>query len=146
VQEAQDKYPLPRGTRIEEDNEALILIWKQDKHRRAIPFHPLTNTPSFRTAPASPTYCAFVALCKAAEVQYYRQEHVLQMPGRLQLDEEFMAEENLHVDIQKKPLSASEGAKRHEGASKQPFVREGEQDRDANSKDGATYLQCQPPT
>ncbi len=26
AQETQDKYPLPRGTRMEEDNEALILI------------------------------------------------------------------------------------------------------------------------
>jgi hypothetical protein len=70
AQEAQDKYPLPRGMRMEEDNEVLILIWKQSKHRWAIPFHPLTYTPSFRTAPASHTFRAFVALCKAAEAQY----------------------------------------------------------------------------
>jgi hypothetical protein len=54
---------------MEEDNEALILIWKQRKNRRTIPYYPLTNTPSFRTAPALHTYRALVALCKAAEVQ-----------------------------------------------------------------------------
>jgi hypothetical protein len=32
------------------------------------------------------------------------------MPGRLHLDEEFMVEENLYADIQKKAPSASEGA------------------------------------
>jgi hypothetical protein len=96
---------------MEEDNEALILIWKQGKHRRTIPFHPLTNTPSFRTTPALRTYRAFVALCKAAEAQYYHREHVLQMPGQLHLDVEFTEEENLHTNIQKKAPSASEGAK-----------------------------------
>jgi hypothetical protein len=56
------------------------------------------------------TYRAFVALCEAAEAQYYCQEHVLKMPGRLHLDEEFTAEENVHINIQKKPPLASEGA------------------------------------
>ncbi len=51
-----------------------------------------------------------MALCKASEAQYYRQEHVLQMPGQLQLDEELLAEKNMHPDIQKKTPSASEGA------------------------------------
>jgi hypothetical protein len=109
VQEVQDKCPLPRGTRMEEDDEALLLIWKQGKHRQTIPFHPLTNTPSFRTASALHTYHAFVALHEAAESQYYCWEHDLQMPGCLQLDEECVAEENIHVNIQKKVPSASEG-------------------------------------
>jgi hypothetical protein len=95
---------------MEEDDEALMPIWKQCKHRRTIPYHPLTNALSFRTALALHTYCAFVALCKAAEAQYYRREHVLQMPGQLHLDEKVTAEENLHTDIQKKAPSASEGA------------------------------------
>jgi hypothetical protein len=81
AQEAKDHYPFSKGTRMEKDDEALMLIWKQRKHRRTIPYHPLTNTPSFRTAPASCTYRAFVALCKAAEAQYHQREHVLQMPG-----------------------------------------------------------------
>jgi hypothetical protein len=32
AQEAQDKYPLQKGTKIEEDDEVLMLIWKQCKH------------------------------------------------------------------------------------------------------------------
>jgi hypothetical protein len=95
---------------MEEDNEVLMLIWKQCKHRRTIPYHPLTNTPSFMTAPALRIYRAFAALCEAAEAQYYCWEHVLQMPGQLYLDNEFMAEENLHTNIQRKAPSASEGA------------------------------------
>ncbi len=77
AQEAKDHYLVPKGTRMEEENEALTLIWKQRKHRRTIPYHSLTNTPSFRTAPALCTYRAFVALCKAAEAQYHQREHVL---------------------------------------------------------------------
>jgi hypothetical protein len=71
AQEANDHYPVPIGTRMEEDNEALTLIWKQRKHRRTIVYHPLTNTPSFRTTPALHTYRAFVALFKATEAQYH---------------------------------------------------------------------------
>jgi hypothetical protein len=100
--------------RMEEDDEALTLICKQPKHRQTIPYHPLTNTPSFRTTLASRTYCTFVALCKAAEAQYHQREHVLQMPSRLHLDEEFTAEENVHTGILKKPPSASEGATSNE--------------------------------
>jgi hypothetical protein len=95
---------------MEEDDEALILIWKQGKHKRTLPFHLLTNTPSFRTTPASCTYHAFMALCEAAKAQYYHREHVLQMPGQLQLDEEFMMEENVHAVIQRKTPSSSKGA------------------------------------
>jgi hypothetical protein len=51
--------------RMEEDDEALMLIWKQHKHRWTIPYHPLTNTPSFHTAPALRTYRAFVALLQS---------------------------------------------------------------------------------
>jgi hypothetical protein len=72
AQEAKDHYPLPKGTKMEESDEALTLIWKQCKHKRTIPYHLLTNTPSFQTAPASRTYHTFVALCNAAEVQCYR--------------------------------------------------------------------------
>jgi hypothetical protein len=51
-----------------------------------------------------------VALFEAAEAQYHQQEHVLQMPGRLHLHKEFIAEENVHADIPKKPITDSEGA------------------------------------
>ncbi len=56
---------------MDTNNEGLTLIWNQQKYRRTIPYHPLTNTPSFRTAPASRTYRAFVALFEAAEAQYH---------------------------------------------------------------------------
>ncbi len=110
AQEAKDHYPVPKGTKTNTDDEALMLIWKQQRHQWIIPYHPLTNTPSFHTAPASCTYPAFVALYEAAEVQYHHREHVLQMPGRLHLDKEFTAEENVHADILKKLPLASEGA------------------------------------
>jgi hypothetical protein len=108
AQGAKDHYPVPKGTKMEEYNEALMLIWKQPRQRRTIPYHPLTNTPLFRTAPALCTYRAFVALYEAAEVQYHHREHVLQMPGQLHLNKEFTAEDNLHTNILKKPPSASE--------------------------------------
>ncbi len=110
AQEMKDHYPVPKETRIEEEDEALMLIWKQCKHRWTIPYHLLTNTPSFRTAPALLTYCTFVALFEATEAQYHRREHVLQVPGQLHLDEDFTAKENVHTNILKKPLMDSEGA------------------------------------
>jgi hypothetical protein len=110
AQEAKDHYPVPKGTKMDTNNKALTLIWNQRRHRQTIPYHPLTSTPSFRTALASRTYRAFVALFEAAEVQYHRREHVLQMPGRLHLDKAFTAKENVHANIRKKLLTDSEGA------------------------------------
>ncbi len=110
AQEAKDHYPVLKGAKMDTDNEAQMLIWNQRRHRRTIPYHPLTNTPSFRTTPALGTYRAFVALFEAAEAQYHQREHVLQMPGRLHLDKEFTAKENVHANILKKPLTDSEGA------------------------------------
>ena len=68
VQEAQDKYPLPRGMRMEEDDEALILlIWKQGKHRRTTPYHPQPTVhplePHQHCAPTAPSE-PFVKLLK----------------------------------------------------------------------------------
>jgi hypothetical protein len=51
-----------------------------------------------------------VALYKAAEAQYHRREHVLQMPGQLHCNKEFTAKENVHANILKKPPLVSEGA------------------------------------
>jgi hypothetical protein len=47
TQKAKDHYPVQKGTKMNTDNEALALIWNQQKHQRTIPYHPLTNTPSF---------------------------------------------------------------------------------------------------
>ncbi len=110
AQEAKDHHPVPKGTKTGTDNKALTLIWNQRRHRRTIPYYPLTNTPSFRTALASRTYRAFVALFEATEAQYHQWERVCQMPGRLQLDKEFTFEENVHANILKKPITDSEGA------------------------------------
>ncbi len=110
AQEAKVHYPVPKGTKIDTDDEVMTLIWKQRRHQWAIPYHPLTNTSSFHTAPGLRTYHTFVALYEAAEVQYHRQEHVLQMLVRLHLDKEFMGEKNVHANILKKPPLASEGA------------------------------------
>jgi hypothetical protein len=110
AQEAKDHHPVPKGTKTNTSNEALTLMWNQCRHRRTIPYHPLTNTPSFCTATASCIYRAFVALFEAAETHYHRREHVLQIPGQLHLDKEFTAKENVHTGILKKPLTASEGA------------------------------------
>jgi hypothetical protein len=81
AQEAKDHYPVPKGTKTDTNNETLTLIWKQQKYQWTIPYHPLTNTPSFCTALALHTYRAFVALFEAAEAQYHQREHILQMPG-----------------------------------------------------------------
>ncbi len=80
VQEAKDHYPVPKGTKAETDEEELTLLWNQQRHRRTIPCHPSTNTPTFRTALALRTYCTFVPIFEAAEAQYHQREHVLQMP------------------------------------------------------------------
>jgi hypothetical protein len=110
AQEVKDHYPVSKGMNMDTDDEAMTLIWKQLKHRRTILYHPLTNTPTFCTAPASCTYRAFVALYEAAEAQYHCREHVLQMPGQLHLNEGFMTKENVHANILKKPPWSSEGA------------------------------------
>jgi hypothetical protein len=81
AQEVKDHYPVPKRTTMDTDDEALMLIWKQQRHQRTIPYQPLTNTPSFHTAPALRTYRAFVALYEAAEAQCHHREHVLQMPS-----------------------------------------------------------------
>jgi hypothetical protein len=62
AQEAKDHYPISKGTKTDTNNEALTLIWKQQKYQWMIPYHPLTNTPSFCIAPESRTYRAFMAL------------------------------------------------------------------------------------
>ena len=71
AQKAKDHYPVPKGTKMDTNDEVLTLIWNQQKYQQTIPYHPLTNTPSFCTAPASRTYHAFVALFEAAEAQYH---------------------------------------------------------------------------
>ena len=37
AQEAGDNYPLPRGTRMENDDKRCVLVWGQGKYRKSIP-------------------------------------------------------------------------------------------------------------
>jgi hypothetical protein len=97
---------------MENDDEAIILLWAQGKYCQTVPHSPNTNTPVFWMAPASYTYCAFVANVEAMEAQYHCNEKVLLLPGqRHQLIDkpEFMAEENVLL-LNKKDTLASEGA------------------------------------
>jgi hypothetical protein len=58
-----------------------VLLWDGGKFKWLIPHDPLTNTPSFYSAPASKTYCSFAATFDACKAAFYRSEHVLQVPG-----------------------------------------------------------------
>jgi hypothetical protein len=112
AQEAKDKFSLPRGTRMENNNAAIILLWGQGKYHQTVPHSPDTNTPVFRTALASYTYRAFVANVEAMEAQYSHNKKFLLLPGqRHQLIDqpEFMAEEHVLLPNKKDTL-ASEGA------------------------------------
>jgi len=66
---------------MENDDQHCILIWGQGRHCRSVPHSSSTNTPTFRTAPATYTYHAFVAIHEATEDQFHRQENILQAPG-----------------------------------------------------------------
>jgi hypothetical protein len=98
----KESLPVPKKTKTDANDMALTLIWNQQKYQWTIPNHPLTNTPSFHTNPASRTYRAFVALFEAAKARYHQWEHVLQIPGW----------EKFHANIPKKPITDSEGATR----------------------------------
>jgi hypothetical protein len=114
AQEAKDHYPKCQGTRSELDDNHCILIWGQGKYRRSVPFSPMTNTPTFRLAPASYLYRAFIAVHEAMEAQQYRREHVVQIPDLYpRVDEEYIADENLFFDAEEhdKEMSVLEGAR-----------------------------------
>jgi hypothetical protein len=97
---------------MENNNEAIILLWGQGKYRRTVPHSPSTNTLVFWTAAGSYTYHAFIANVEAMEAQYHCNEKILLLSGqRHQLVDqpEFMAEENILLPNEKDTL-ASEGA------------------------------------
>ena len=112
AQEARDDYPLPNGTRMENNARSCTLIWGQGQFRKTIPFNASTNTPIFYTSPRTSAYRAFVSTFMALEAPHFRREHVLQAPGLRVLDgpplpeEEFVAEENVNYA----PSSVREGA------------------------------------
>jgi hypothetical protein len=88
-----------------------VLNWRGGK--KTVPFQPTTNVPVFYTASSSWSYRVFAATFEAMEAPYFRQEKVLESPGRRDLmddielvPEEFVAEENLNYD---KEVSVNEG-------------------------------------
>jgi hypothetical protein len=113
AQEAGDNYPLPHGTRMENNAHSCVLRGGQGKFLKTIPFDPATNTPIFRTSLSTSSYCAFMNTFIACEAPFFRREHVLQLPGHHWLagiappPEEFVAKENLNYDKSEK--RASEG-------------------------------------
>ncbi len=103
VQEARDNYPLPNGTRMENDAHSCKLFWGQGHFVKTIPFDNATNTPIFYTSPSTTGYCAFVHTFQALEAPFFSREHMLQMPGYRWLDrsappppEDFVVEGNIN--------------------------------------------------
>jgi hypothetical protein len=116
VQEARDNYPLPNGTRMENDAHSCKLFWGQGRFVKMIPLNDATNTPIFYMSPLTTGYRAFVHTFQALEAPFLSREHVLQLPGRRWLDcsvppppEEFVAEENINY---KKTTTGNEGVVR----------------------------------
>jgi hypothetical protein len=98
---------MPRGTRMESNEENCILIWGQGKYKKTIPFNPNSNVPIMHSASSSRAYRAFATTFEACEASFFQQEHVLQIPGQ-QIDsqtasdeQEFVAEENVNLNKQK---------------------------------------------
>jgi hypothetical protein len=113
AQEVGDNYPLPHGTRMENNAHSCVLWWGQGKFLKMIPFDPATNTPIFCTSPSTLSYHVFVNTFIACEAPFFRREHVLQLLGRRWLagvappPKKFIGKENLNYDKSKK--RASEG-------------------------------------
>ena len=106
AQEVKDKFPLLRRTRMEKDNEAIILLWRQGKYCWTAPHSPNTSSPVFWRLWHQ------IANVEAMEAQYHCNKKVLLLPGQCNqlIDQpEFMAEENILLPNKKDTL-ASEGA------------------------------------
>ncbi len=81
VQEAGDNYPLPQGTRMDNDNKQCVLVWGQGKYKKSIPFNATSNVPIMYSASSSLAYCAYTTTFEALEASFFRREHVLQFLG-----------------------------------------------------------------
>jgi hypothetical protein len=145
VQKAKDHHPVPKGTKTNTNNEALTLMWNQRRHQWTIQYHPLTNTPSFRTAPASCIYRAFVALFKAAEAQYHRREPSSKCPANSTSTKNSLpkrtstpASSRNHLWPLREPRATTSRYKQATFCQKR-----GRQGGEADNKDGATHLQRQ---
>jgi hypothetical protein len=103
AQEVGDNHPLPIGTHMESDKENCLLFWRQGKHKKTIAYNTKSNVPIFYTTSSSLAYRAFITTFEAMEANFYRREHVIQVPGHRrhvspQEEQEFIAEENLNFD------------------------------------------------
>jgi hypothetical protein len=108
VQEAKDRETWMQFKR--EFPYDCVLNWKGGK--KTIPNQPLTNVPVFYTTSSLLHYRAFTATFEAMEASFFRQEQVIQYPGRRDLmddiqPKEFIAEENLNY--KEKETSKDEG-------------------------------------
>jgi hypothetical protein len=84
VQEAKDKYPRPKGTRMGQDYEFYYVYWGQAKYQKLIPYNPLTNVPIPHTASLLHAYRAFATTFEAMEASFFlfQWERVLQFLGQ----------------------------------------------------------------
>jgi hypothetical protein len=100
AQEAGDNYPLPQGTRMENDNKRCVLVWGQGKYKKFIPYNSTSNIPIMYSALSSLAYHAYATTFEALEASFFRREHVLQFPGLCQCndlaEQEFVAKENIN--------------------------------------------------
>jgi hypothetical protein len=108
AQEAGDNYPLPRGTRMENDNKQCVLVWGQGKYKKSIPFNATSNIPIMYSASSSLAYRAYATTFEALKASFFHREHVLQFPGLRRCDDlaeqEFVAEENINYKKRKVSL------------------------------------------
>jgi hypothetical protein len=86
AQEAEDNYPLPNGTRMENNAHSCKLFWGQSLFSKTIPFDAVTNTPIFYTLPSMSSYRAFVHTFQALDAPFFSREHVLLQSGHCWLD------------------------------------------------------------
>jgi hypothetical protein len=113
AQEVGANYPLPKGTRMENNAHNFVLLWGQGRYSKMIPFNAATNTPIFHILPLTASYHAFVNTFMACEAPFFSCERVLQLLRRRWLDgiaplpEEFVAKKN--AKFEKPDKQASEG-------------------------------------
>ena len=103
AQEANDNTPIQHGTRMENFADGCKLIWNQLDFAKTIPFEVATNTPVFRTAPSTCSYCAFAASAEDLDDDYYQTEVTPKpspgYPRRVTppTPDEFIAEETINM-------------------------------------------------
>ncbi len=114
VQEAKDNYPMPKGTRMSQDDECYCMYWDQAEFHKSIPYDPSANVPILYTAALSHASRAFATTFKTMEAPFFRREKVLQFQGQGRainkpelVPEEFVAEENVNY---RKDVSLNKGA------------------------------------